>query len=123
MGEPSRCRLCQNVQRTELVSVHKREDDKETHSHAPFPADPIADSDVPAAFWRVPYDAERFGVRDVAAGANCQAFAYALLRHFGRDVSDFRSSDLWEDTRETERVAELAPLDLLLFNRTADPYG
>jgi cell wall-associated NlpC family hydrolase len=87
------------------------------------PTEVIADGDVPAAFWHVPYDAECFGVRDVAAGANCQAFAYALLRHFGRDVSDFRSSDLWEDTRETERVADLAPLDLVLFNRTADPYG
>src|SRR3954471_23808362 len=87
------------------------------------PVEAIADGDIPAAFWVVPYNAERFGAREIAAGANCQAFAYALLRHFGRDISDLRSSDLWEDTRETERVAELAPLDLVLFNRTADPYG
>jgi len=71
----------------------------------------------------VPYDGARFPARDIAAGANCQAFAYALLRHFGRAISDFRSSDLWDDTRETERVADPAPLDLLLFNRTADAYG
>ncbi|MEJ0025892.1 MAG: NlpC/P60 family protein [Rhizomicrobium sp.] len=83
----------------------------------------IADADIPSAFWAVPYRGECFPARDVAAGANCQAFAYALLRHFGPTISDFRSSDLWDDTAETERVADLAPLDLLLFNRTADAYG
>ena len=47
-----------------------------------------------------------------------------MLRHFGRAISDFRSSTLWEDTRETVRVTGvLQPLDLLLFNPTADPYG
>jgi len=71
----------------------------------------------------VPYRGECFPARDIVAGANCQAFAYALLRHFGRAISDFRSSDLWDDVRETERVRDLEPLDLLLFNRTADPYG
>jgi len=89
----------------------------------PVPAEAIADGDIPAAFRSVPYDADRFGARDITDGANCQAFAYAVLRHFGRDVSDFRSSDLWEDTRQTERVAEPAPLDLLLFNRTAAGVG
>ena len=71
----------------------------------------------------MPYRGECFPARDIAAGANCQAFAYALLRHFGGAISDFRSSDLWDDVRETERVRDLEPLDLLLFNRTADPYG
>ncbi len=83
----------------------------------------IADADVPPAFWTVPYDGTRFPARDITDGANCQAFAYALLRHFGCAISDFRSSDLWDDTRETERVSDLAPLDLLLFNHTADAYG
>jgi hypothetical protein len=83
----------------------------------------IPDCDVPAAFWNVPYDGARFPVRDIAAGANCQAFAYALLRHFGHMISDFRSSNLWEDVRETDIVTELAPLDLLLFGAGADPYG
>ena len=83
----------------------------------------IVEADIPSAFWTVPYDGARFPATDIAAGANCQAFAYALLRHFGRSISDFRSSELWDDASETERVADLAPLDLLLFNRTADAYG
>ena len=83
----------------------------------------IREHDIPAPFWRVPYDGARFAVHDIAGGANCQAFAYALLRHFGRAISDFRSSDLWDDTGETACVTDLAPLDLLLFNRTADAYG
>ncbi len=82
-----------------------------------------ADADIPSAFWTVPYRGEYFPAHDIAAGANCQAFAYALLRHFGLAIPDFRSSDLWDDTGETERVADLAPLDLLLFNHTADAYG
>ena len=46
------------------------------------------------------------------------------MRHFGRTISNFRSSDLWDDTRETMRVTgPLEPLDLLLFNPAADPYG
>ena len=71
----------------------------------------------------MPYRGACFPVSDIASGANCQAFAYALLRHFGRAISDFRSSDLWDDASETERVRDLEPLDLLLFNRTTDPYG
>lgn len=78
---------------------------------------------IPPEYFSIPYDGARFSVGDIASGANCQAFAYALLRHFGRSISDFRSSDLWADERETERVTDLQPLDLLLFNRTADPYG
>ena len=85
--------------------------------------DTILEADIPAAFWTVPYDGARFGTPEFGEGANCQAFAYALLRRFGLAISDFRSSDLWNDTVETETVSELAPLDLLLFNGTADPYG
>jgi cell wall-associated NlpC family hydrolase len=85
---------------------------------------PIHDHDIPAHFWSVPYDFACFPAHDLSQGANCQAFAYALLRHFGHAISDFRSSVLWDDTRETVRViGPLGPLDLLLFNPTADPYG
>lgn len=84
---------------------------------------PIRESDIPAALSTVPYDGARFAARDVAGGANCQAFAYALLRHFGREISNFRSSELWEDTRETERADDIEPLDLLLFNGTDEAFG
>jgi cell wall-associated NlpC family hydrolase len=46
-----------------------------------------------------------------------------LVRHFGRTVPDFRSSELWEDEEHTTRVTELEPLDILLFNKTGDAYG
>ena len=34
-----------------------------------------------------------------------------------------RSSNLWEDAEHTTQVTEFEPLDLLLFNDTANPYG
>lgn len=60
---------------------------------------------------------------DLSAGANCQLFAYALLRHFGLEVPLLRSSELWADVDHTERVPNLEPLDLLFWNRTPDPWG
>ncbi len=56
-------------------------------------------------------------------GANCQLFAYEVLRHFGLAAPALRSSDLWTDTRATIRVSAARPLDLLLFNATDDAYG
>ena len=88
------------------------------------PTPQIQDHEIPAHFWAIHYDFAGFPAPDLSKGANCQAFAYALLRHFGRTISDLRSSDLWEDTRETVRVAgALEPLDLLLFGPTTDAYG
>lgn len=85
---------------------------------------------LPTAFWTVPYVGSRFpgsaAVAErpgLAAGANCQLFAYAVLRHFGLAPPALRSSDLWHDTEATVRVPAAAPLDLLLFNATDDPYG
>jgi hypothetical protein len=75
----------------------------------------------------VPYNGKRYpgapGVSGLEGGANCQLFAYELLRANGRSIGDLRSSNLWEDTRDTFVVTEFAPLDLLLLNRTSDPYG
>jgi hypothetical protein len=48
----------------------------------------------------------------------CRAYAYALLRHFGRAIGNLRSRELWLDRVWTELVVELAALDLLLFNRS-----
>lgn len=59
----------------------------------------------------------------LAAGANCQVYAYALLAHYGVAVPPFRSSDLWEDKTVSRLVKELAPLDLLLWNKTSDAWG
>lgn len=85
---------------------------------------------LPAAFRTVPYAGSRFaGSPAVAArpgltdGANCQLFAYEVLRHFGLAPPPLRSSDLWADTRATTRVPRARPLDLLLFNATDDAHG
>ncbi len=91
--------------------------------------DPVLDQ-LPAAFWTVPYVGSRFpGSRavadrpDFALGANCQLFAYEVLRHFDLAPPALRSSELWTDTQTTVRVAVAQPLDLLLFNASNDAYG
>jgi cell wall-associated NlpC family hydrolase len=56
-------------------------------------------------------------------GANCQQFAYEVLRHFGLAPPDLRSSELWADTQATARVSVAQPLDLVLFNATDEAYG
>ncbi|MFF0206212.1 hydrolase [Streptomyces sp. NPDC005017] len=85
---------------------------------------------LPAVFWTVPYVGSRFpGAPEVAAlpgleqGANCQLFAYEVLRHFNLAPPDLRSSELWADTQATARVSVAQPLDLVLFNATDDAYG
>jgi lipoprotein Spr len=87
----------------------------------------IAQLAIPARFMRVRYNGARYpgaaGARGLGGGANCQRFAYELLRHFGREIPDFRSSELWTDRRFTKRVVRMRPLDLLLFNRTPRACG
>jgi lipoprotein Spr len=83
--------------------------------------------EIPSRFFRLRYDGARYpgaaGARGLGAGANCQRFAYEILRHFGREIPDFRSCELWNDTRFTRRVRRTRPLDLLLFNRTRRAWG
>lgn len=85
---------------------------------------------LPEPLWAVPYAGARYpGSRaveelpGVAAGANCQLYAYAVLAHFGLRVPALRSSDLWEDRAATVRVDRPSPLDLLLFNASGEAYG
>lgn len=53
---------------------------------------------------------------DLARGANCQRYAYAVLRHFGLLVPPLRSAELWADEQATRRVGRPQPLDLVLFD-------
>lgn len=87
-------------------------------------------SRLPTEFWDVEYVGDRYpGSPAVTArpgldaGANCQLYAYAVLRHLGLEPPDLRSSDLWSDTSATARVTVPKPLDLVLVNRSADPWG
>ena len=86
--------------------------------------------ELPDTYWEVRYVGARYpgspAVRTrpgLADGANCQLFAYEVLRHFGLMPPELRSSELWSDTTATRRVTVPSPLDLVLFNTTADPWG
>lgn len=56
-------------------------------------------------------------------GANCQQYAYSLLRHFGFELPDFRSSDLWNDTESTAVSVEMKLFDLVLVNDKPVSFG
>lgn len=78
----------------------------------------------------MPYVYERHpgapDVEGVDGGANCQQFAYEVLRLFGYDMPPLRSSDLWEDRSATVGVGSLdeaQPLDWILLNSTYEPFG
>jgi lipoprotein Spr len=86
---------------------------------------------VPRAFLRIPYNGSQHPGAPYSsifeAGANCQRFVYELLKHFGYELPEFRSSELWLDriyTHEvpTDRIC-LRPLDILLFNRRRESWG
>ena len=82
---------------------------------------------IPLHFFDVSYNGAHYPgsakVKGLEGGANCQVFAYELLRYFGLEVPDLRSSELWEDTNYTQQVTELQPLDLLLWNKTENAFG
>lgn len=60
----------------------------------------------------------------VNTGANCQVFAYQLLRYNELVVPDFRSSELWEDAEFSELITEnFHSLDLLFFHKKEEAYG
>ena len=56
-------------------------------------------------------------------GANCQLYAYELLRYFGFDLPPFRSSELWADNKYTVEVKTPRELDLMLYHRKQQSYG
>lgn len=85
---------------------------------------------LPDVFHAVPYVSARYpgsaavaGRPGIEHGANCQYYAYAVLRHFGLHPPDLRSSELWTDTAATVRVVAAQDLDLVLFNATGEPWG
>ena len=86
--------------------------------------------ELPDTYWEVRYVGARYpgspAVRShpgLDDGANCQLFAYEVLRHFGLAPPELRSSELWTDTAATQRVTVPRPLDLVLLNTANDPWG
>jgi hypothetical protein len=90
-------------------------------------SDSNADLLLPDHFWNVSYNGRRLpgapGNAELTGGANCQTFAYAVLRHFGRSIPELRSSELWHDREHTFVVTAWEPLDLILFNRSHEAFG
>lgn len=83
---------------------------------------------LPPAFHAVPYVGERHpgavAADAIEDGANCQLYAYAVLRHHGISIPPVRSRELWLDHSSASRAAEpYRPFDLLLVNDTASAYG
>lgn len=57
-------------------------------------------------------------------GANCQVFAYYLLRYYGKFVPELRSSELWTDQEYSEIITNnYQALDIAFFNKSAEPWG
>lgn len=82
---------------------------------------------IPTHFMHVTYNAAHYpgasNTNGLEGGANCQQFAYELLRHHGLAIPDFRSRELWLDDGFTTVAQSLQPLDLLLWNKHEDAYG
>ena len=86
--------------------------------------------EVPQHFFEVWYDHECYPGSAAAkrlsngpAGANCQHFAYELLRWHGKELLNFRSRELWEDVTWTMKVDSYQPLDLMLYNSKNEAFG
>ncbi len=83
---------------------------------------------IPERFKKVHYKGSRIpGVKEqenLALGANCQVYVYELLKEFNKEVPNFRSSDLWEDTVYTKKVeTDFLPLDIMLYNNKRGAFG
>lgn len=82
---------------------------------------------IPNNFLTVKYKGARIpGVEnqaDLTLGANCQVFAYELLRVNGLDAPNLRSSELWSDTFYSTVTDSLQPLDLMLYNPDSNAFG
>jgi hypothetical protein len=81
---------------------------------------------LPLRFFEVPYEPSQIPAGDngLGRGANCQRYAYAVLRYFGYELPPYRSSDLWADRVHTQVVEGVfEPLDLVLFAPDDNPYG
>ncbi|MEV0370799.1 cell wall hydrolase [Streptomyces sp. NPDC050636] len=96
----------------------------DTNRQVPRRDGPYALRDLPETLRNVPYSGARHpgaGAPEcpdssLAEGANCQRYAYAVLRHFGLLIPPLRSAELWADAEATRHTDRPQPLDLVLFD-------
>lgn len=83
--------------------------------------------EIPPAFINVHYDGQRIpnveNQADLTLGANCQLYAYELLRHFGKHPPSLRSSELWSDDCYTKKTTAYTIFDLMFYNKIPQAYG
>jgi lipoprotein Spr len=82
---------------------------------------------IPGRFYQVRYNGACYpgapGVRGLERGANCQQYAYELVRAFGYTIPDLRSSSLWADNAHTAVPERPEPFDLVLLHIKLDAWG
>ncbi|MEF0944039.1 hypothetical protein [Rhizobium sp. BR 362] len=85
---------------------------------------PIA---IPQRFWHVAYNGDHYpgapGLMGLEGGANCQYYAYTILRHFGFGIPDFRPSELWADRTFTHVSPAMLPFALVLVHSKPTSFG
>lgn len=85
---------------------------------------------IPIDFLTIKYNPKQIPVDHLhhsifEKGANCQLFAYELLRDCGKKIPPLRSSNLWEDTENTLVVddSNFECLDLMLYHSEDNAWG
>lgn len=64
------------------------------------------------------------GAADLNGGANCQSYAFAMLRLFGVAIPPHRSSELFVDPNLAHvSVSDATTLDLVLFSDYEEAWG
>lgn len=62
---------------------------------------------IPITFFDTYYDGSKYPgsskCNGLKHGANCQYFVYELLKYFGLNIPNFRSSDFWKDKIYTKK--------------------
>lgn len=82
---------------------------------------------IPASFFDVHYVIGRIpgcdDYDDLKKGANCQLYAYTVLRYFGKNVPDLRSREMWSDVSYSKIVEKPEALDLMFYHKENNAYG
>lgn len=77
--------------------------------------------EIPQHFLSIPYnsninpDNTSHDFINLSEGSNCLIYTYALLRYFSFDPPILWSSELWSDTKYTEKIHDYKEFDMMFF--------